>query len=57
MINTNGYITPDGTMVTESEKLTEAQQTLLEQYQSLAYCNLFSRFEEIEQSFFRLSSH
>lgn len=56
VINTNGYITPDGTMTEDSEELTEEQQKLLKQYQSLAYCNLFSRFEEIDKSFFRLSS-
>ncbi len=56
VVNTNGYILPDGNMVEDEEELTEAQQELLEQYQSLAYCNLFSRFEEVDRSFFRLSS-
>ena len=56
VINTNGYITPDGSMTENAEDLTEKQQELLKQYQSLAYCNLFDRFEEIDKSFFRLSS-
>ena len=55
VINLNGYITPDGTMKEQAEELTEAQQKLLEQYQSLAYCNLFSRFEEVDKAFFRVS--
>ena len=37
-------------------RLSNKQQELLKQYQSLAYCNLFDRFEEIDKSFFRLSS-
>lgn len=56
VINTNGYITPDGTLTAETEKLTKAQQELVKQYQSLAYCNLFSRFEAMDRSFFRLSN-
>lgn len=56
MVNTNGYIMPDGTMKKEVEDLTEQQQELLKQYQSLAYCNLFSRFEAVDRSFFRLSN-
>lgn len=43
-------------MTENAEDLTEKQQELLKQYQSLAYCNLFDRFEEIDKSFFRLSS-
>ena len=56
VINTNGYITPDGKLTEEAEELTETQQELLKQYQSLAYCNLFSRFEQLDKSFFRLAS-
>ena len=54
VLNTNGFILPDGTLVEDAKNLTEAQRELVEQYRSLAYCNLFSRFNEVDNSFFRL---
>jgi phosphoglycerol transferase MdoB-like AlkP superfamily enzyme len=54
VLNTNGFILPDGTMVEDAKDLSEAQKQLLEQYRSLSYCSLFSRFSEVDETFFRL---
>lgn len=47
------YITGDGVVTDSKAALDEAQQTLLEQYQTLSYYNLFHRKESIDQRFFR----
>lgn len=54
VINTNGYITPDGVMKENMEELPESLQEKVAQYQTLSYCSLFSRFEQVDSSFFRL---
>ena len=54
VINTNGYITPDGKMTEELSDLSETLQSQVKQYQAFAFCDLFSRFDYMDGSFFRL---
>lgn len=56
VINTNGYITPNGKLTADAKNLPEEQQEVVKQYQSMAYCNLFSRFETVDKTFFRLAN-
>lgn len=56
VINKVGYVAADGTISGEAEELTEEEQELLLQYETLSYYNLFGgRDESIDQSFFLLS--
>lgn len=56
VINTNGCITPDGKMTERVEDLSEDLCQQVKQYQSFAFCNLFSRFDYTDNFFFRLPS-
>ncbi|MCD7843548.1 MAG: LTA synthase family protein [Clostridiales bacterium] len=51
-----GYITADGTVVEDAEDLPEETQDLLAQYEMLSYYNLFQRDEDIDNSFFLLTT-
>ncbi|MCD7906487.1 MAG: hypothetical protein LUH04_02085 [Clostridium sp.] len=51
-----GYITADGTVVEEAEDLPEETQELLAQYEMLSYYNLFQRDEDVDNSFFLLTT-
>ncbi|MCD8051505.1 MAG: LTA synthase family protein [Clostridiales bacterium] len=51
-----GYITADGTVVEDAEDLPEETQALLAQYEMLSYYNLFQRDEDIDNSFFLLTT-
>lgn len=54
VINTNGYITPDGKMAEDLSDLSETLQSQVKQYQAFAFCDLFSRFDYMDGNFFRL---
>ena len=54
VINTNGYITPDGKMTEDLSDLSETLQSQVKQYQAFAFCDLFSRFDYMDGNFFRL---
>ncbi len=54
VINTNGYIMPDGKMTEDLSDLSETLQSQVKQYQAFAFCDLFSRFDYMDGNFFRL---
>ena len=54
VINTNGYIMPDGKMTEDLSDLSETLQSQVKQYQAFAFCDLFNRFDYMDGNFFRL---
>ncbi|MCD8354525.1 MAG: LTA synthase family protein, partial [Clostridiales bacterium] len=57
VVQTIGYINSDGLLTDEETDLTEEQQELLSQYETLSYYNLFNykkqRIDSIDEMFFR----
>ncbi|MCD8334042.1 MAG: LTA synthase family protein [Clostridiales bacterium] len=57
VVQTIGYINSDGLLTDEETDLTEEQQELLSEYETLSYYNLFGckkqRIDSIDETFFR----
>ncbi|MCD7843551.1 MAG: LTA synthase family protein [Clostridiales bacterium] len=57
VVQTIGYINSDGLLTDEETDLTEEQQELLSQYETLSYYNLFGykkqRIDSIDETFFK----
>ncbi|MCD8051506.1 MAG: LTA synthase family protein [Clostridiales bacterium] len=57
VVQTIGYINSDGLLTDETTDLTEEQQELLSEYETLSYYNLFNykkqRIDSIDETFFR----